>query len=53
MKSNRRNRKKAQTSFPAAAKGRWLPDDTTRARTFADRRKVASKRACRGKVAWG
>jgi hypothetical protein len=33
-----------------ASAPRW--DKTTRAQTFADRTKVANKRACRGKVAW-
>lgn len=26
---------------------RWLPNDTTRPQTFADRSKVANKNACR------
>jgi hypothetical protein len=52
MKSNRRNRRNTETRFPTAVKDRWLPNDNTRAATFADRRAVASKRACRGKVAW-
>lgn len=53
MKSTtRRNGKSTKVAFPAAGKGRWLPDDTTRPQVFADKRKVADKRACRGKVAW-
>jgi hypothetical protein len=54
MKNNRRPQKskKSPTAFPTAAKGRWLPDDTTRPVSFPDRRAVASKKACRGKVAW-
>lgn len=50
--ANRRNRKSTETRFPTAVKARWMPNDNTRAVTFADRRKVADKRACRGKVAW-
>ncbi len=54
MKSTtRRNRGKRPASLaPTAGKARWNPCDNTRAQTFADRRKVADKRACRGKVAW-
>lgn len=53
MKSTtRRNRKGTTSSASKAGKARWLPTKNTRAQTFADRRAVASKRACRGKVAW-
>jgi hypothetical protein len=53
MKSTtRRNRKGRTSSVSTAGKGRWLPTETTRPTTFADRRAVASKKACRGKVAW-
>lgn len=48
---NNRKRDKNAVVFPVAAKGRWLPDDTTRPQTFADRRKVANRNACRCKVA--
>lgn len=51
MKSTtRRNGKSTQSRFPKAGAGRWLPDDTTRPQTFADRKRVANKNACRGKV---
>ena len=49
MKKPARTRKDA-IRFPTHAKDRWMPNDTTRPQTFADRRKVADKRACRGKV---
>jgi hypothetical protein len=49
MKSNRRNQKNTKI-FPTSAKDRWLPNDNTRVATFADRKRVANKRACRGKV---
>jgi hypothetical protein len=54
MKSNRRNRKRPADApvFPTAAKGRWNPNENTRAQTYADRRKVADKRACRDRSAW-
>lgn len=53
-KSNRRNRKRPADAieFPAAMKGRWNPNENTRSQTYADKRAVADKRACRGKVAW-
>lgn len=50
MKKPARRRKDA-IRFPTHAKDRWMPNDTTRPQTFQDRRKVASKTACRGKVA--
>lgn len=50
--TTRRNGKSTQTVFPKAAKGRWLPDDTTRPRIFADRKAVGNKRACRGPIAF-
>jgi hypothetical protein len=52
MKSTtRRNRKGTTSSASKAGKARWLPTQNTRAATFADRRALASKRACRGRVA--
>jgi hypothetical protein len=53
MKSNRRNRKRSKDAvvFPTAAKGRWVPSENTRAQTFANRKAVANKNACRG-VSW-
>jgi hypothetical protein len=53
MKSNRRNRKRSADAvvFPVAAKGRWNPNDNTRSQTYADKRAVARKSACRGKFA--
>ncbi len=52
MKSTtRRNRGKRSVPLaPTAGKARWNPCDNTRAQTFADRRAVADKRACRGKM---
>lgn len=53
MKSTtRRNRKGTTASASKAGKARWLPTENTRPQTFADRRAVQNKRACRGKVAW-
>jgi len=53
MKSTtRRNTKGRTSSVPTKGKARWLPTENTRPTTFADRRAVASKMACRGKVAW-
>lgn len=49
MKKPPRRRKNA-IRFPTSAKDRWLPTENTRAQTFADRRKAASKNACRGRV---
>jgi hypothetical protein len=47
-----RNRRKPNPTLVAAraSKPRW--DKTTRAQTFADRKAVASKRACRGRVSF-
>ncbi len=54
MKSTtRRNRKGRTSSAPTVGKARWLPGDNTRPQTFADRRKVANKAACRGRVDFG
>lgn len=50
MKATTRRNQKNTRVFPTHAKDRWLPNDTTRPQTFADRRKVADKRACRGKI---
>jgi hypothetical protein len=53
MKSTtRRNQKGRTASASTVGKARWLPTENTRARTFADRKAVASKRACRGKVSF-
>lgn len=49
MNKPARTRKNA-VRFPTHAKDRWMPNDTTRPQTFADRRKVADKRACRGRI---
>lgn len=49
-KTNRRNQKPKGAIFPAAARGRWLPSDNTRPAVFADRKAVANRKACRGKV---
>jgi hypothetical protein len=49
MKKPARTRKDA-IRFPTHAKDRWMPNDTTRPVTFPDRKAVASKKACRGKV---
>lgn len=53
-KPNRRNRKRSSDAvpFPTAAKGRWNPQENTRSQTFANRKAVANRNACRGKVAW-
>lgn len=53
MKSNRRNRKRSADAvvFPTPLKGRWNPAENTRAQVFADKRAVARKSACRGKIA--
>lgn len=50
-KSNRRNRKRSADAipFPTPMKGRWDPQENTRSQTFADRKAVARKSACRGK----
>lgn len=50
--TTRRNQKGRTSSAPTAGKARWLPSDNTRPTVFADRRAIASKRACRGRVAW-
>jgi hypothetical protein len=52
MKANRRNRRASKPSAPTVGKARWLPTENTRPQTFAARKAVANKRACRGKVAW-
>lgn len=53
MKSTtRRNGRSTKSSTSTVGKARWLPTENTRPQTFADRRAVANKRACRGKVAW-
>jgi hypothetical protein len=52
MKSTtRRNRKGRTSSVSTVGKARWLPTENTRPQTFADRRKVANKKACRGRLA--
>lgn len=51
MKSTtRRNGRSQKSSTPTAGKGRWLPTDNTRPQVFPDRRAVARKTACRGRV---
>lgn len=53
MKSTtRRNGRSTKSATSTAGKARWLPIENTRPQTFADRRAVANKRACRGKVSW-
>lgn len=52
MKSTTRRNRSTKSAISKVGKARWLPTENTRAATFADRRAVASKRACRGKVAW-
>lgn len=45
--SKKKNKKKSLTQI---LKNRWLPNDTTRPQTFADRKKVADKQAARGRT---
>lgn len=53
MKSTtRRNRKGVTSSASKAGKARWLPTENTRPQVFADRRALASKKACRGRVSF-
>lgn len=53
MKSTtRRNGASTKSATSTAGKARWLPTQNTRAATFPDRRKVSSKKACRGRVAF-
>lgn len=52
MKSITRRHNKPKTQTITAGKARWMPNDNTRAQTFADRRAVANKRACRVRVSF-
>lgn len=52
MKATTRRNRSTKSTASTAGKARWLPSENTRPQTFADRRAVANKRACRGKVAW-
>jgi hypothetical protein len=42
-------KKKKEKKLTQILKNRWLPNDTTRPQTFADRKKVQDKKAARGR----
>lgn len=44
-----KKRKKRLTQL-FATPDRWLPNDNTRARTFADKTKIKNKKLARGKI---
>jgi hypothetical protein len=49
--SSRRSRKRKKKSAAQLSKARWLPNDTTRAVTIPDARKVENKKQARGRSA--